>query len=419
MTNKLTTIDGIETELRELVCLDRKRFLSSISAPQLVQGTLLDLHHQTILRLVHERSEMPVNRSCDFVAEYASNSVFREELLQQNLRTLSAELNKAIQIRKEHSDVDIKVESPIQNDCRGGFTYRVGGEAEVKRRWENLSERANSLNPAGLSFFAPGAFAYFRSYELSSFGNHIRRLSSTYYASVGALMYYGFNAKRGRESYLLEPSIAMLTSTFLAHAHDQVFLLDGYDKNQGKLISRARDYCDQYGDSYADIYAYFSEAFAFHELGHRRSCDGYRALEAVLTEAGASTESLYDAEFPSDIDLRTWDRVRHGCGGVRDVLFLYGDFLANFAAIEIGLSEMAIALIEWFNWWLLRPASYGNRPRGVAAFIVYALERDKKFLFVHLGKLLRIAKNEPGQIVNACQEFEVAYFNRLKQIFDR
>jgi hypothetical protein len=396
-------------DLKDFITLDQKLFFDQLTPQLLNSGTLFDLHHQTILRLYQEEIESGSENN-QVVERYAVDGDFRSLVYTIVGNDVSKRWQKAM---PRLSAIESKLlHSPLPFKLGGGFSYATPAHALVS---ECFSVTASQLGKTkGVAFYAPGAFAYFPSAVDSGIADFIKTVEDCRTASVGARMYYGFNLEPGGDSFLLAPSIRTLADAVSVHAHIDASMFD-YSGLRSPMLASAHELLEAVDHNMERLTQVLTRVFAMHELGHRPFCEGNVYLKEAMLAAGVPTEAVYDPSFPSLDQLGTWDTVRLGLGTPEAVTFLIGDYLANLAALQMGLHEPERKFMELFNWWLLRKPVLTNRPRGVGPLLRFLQDRDVGRVQDQLTVLLKASLDAPKTLAEKFYQFEDSAWNWLAQ----
>lgn len=332
---------------------DRSGFLHWLTPEALSACMDLDLPHQTLLRLAYER--VPDSA---IVAAYHASPLFRVALLR---------------------------------------------ELQERTRWENAADARTTEH----SFSNVYGFAAF-SVAAEGRRDHLRigLIDDTSGFSTTALMFYGFNLQSQPETVFLQcPQITLLAATLFQMIRQGCAKEMAYRPLHDRLFDELRTPAVADLDA-ADVEHAVREFLELHEAGHTYRCGDAQPVLDVLRRRGLGPEVMPTLDFPTPYQLASWDRITAGNGSVEDVLFLYGDFLANMTLIASGVSAATLALLRAFNWWLARPPRRRSRPRGLGAFLVYS-SGDRLDEFQHdLGDIIDTALTRPDALAGRMKALE-------------
>lgn len=261
-------------------------------------------------------------------------------------------------------------------------------------------------NNAGFGFFNVSEIK-----EMHKVQCHI--CDSSRYASLGALMYYGFTHEKN--ACFIPSSIKVLAMVLQA----QLGRLDIWKGNitcaKDMIAEELSGYLSFYKGniSHSVLYKNVLDFLVLHEQGHYLSNENHRFwIEDALSFAGIDKSYLYQVRFPPKELLGAWGRIREGKGSVEDALFLLGDYIANMNILYC-ISRPQLYLMKLFHWWLVKKPGIKSRPRGFSAFLCHAINPRLNDASKELGKILLVAKNDPANLARTLVDFEEKYWNEL------
>jgi hypothetical protein len=340
-----TTTNGAGSEIRRriLAAMEHAAYLRPVRPSSLNAGRPLDFLHQTLLRLsvLHRAPSGPV---ADLVTGYCTDLERRGDILRHLIRLLPAP-------------------DPSWEDGR------VTKYASTPGRY--VDEFSSTLGPD-----APVAFANdhgFGHFDVPPGPLAPQVLPLSLEVSVGGLSFYGFSTPTRPEIWFLQAlPIEVLAATLTSVAgHGFAGAPDDWTLSgmMGEFADEVRDLGD--GPAAAEaLRQACTECFWSHEVGHRLDPTRAPQTTALLHRHLASLGDAREFHFPDAHRLASWHRV-HAAATPRasDVVFLYGDLVANVAAVEGGLSAAATRVLRAYNWRYVPPGGPPSRPRGNVAFL--------------------------------------------------
>jgi SAM-dependent methyltransferase len=337
---------------------DRCAYLNQLFPETLGQCMELDLPHQTILRLAYERFRDP-----ELVATYHSSPPFRGSLLQ--------ELRRA---------------AP---------------------RWEPPGRPVDDWFSNGYGF---GAFSVSHVKEAGTL--RLGSIDDTSLFSTTALMFYGFNLPdHPGMAFMQSPQIKILAATFFQMIQRGPAAGMVHGPWHDAIFKELRSPC-ALDAAPADVEHAVREFLELHELGHTYRCNGAEPVLDLLKRRGLQ-DALPSLDFPTPHQLASWRRIRAGEGSVADVLFLYGDFLANMTLAASGVGPLTLTLLRAFNGWLVRPPSEKSRPRGLYSFLYYTSSSRLEEFRRDLDSLFETALTEPQSLAGRMKSLEWDHWSAL------
>lgn len=349
-------------DLAQAVQRDRSAFLHGLTPQALSACMELDLPHQTLLRLAYERVPDP-----EIVAAYHASPGFRVALLQ---------------------------------------------ELKERTRWENAVE----TRPAEYSFSNGYGFAAFSvAAERQRDRLRIGLIDDTSRFSTTALMFYGFNLPSQSGAVFLQcPQIALLAATMFQMIRQGRARGMAHRPLHDRLFEELRTPAVADLDA-TDVEHGVREFLELHEAGHTYRCGDAQPVLDVLRRRGLGHDVIPALDFPTPYQLAAWDRITAGTGSVEDVLFLYGDFLANMTLVASGVCAATLALLRAFNWWLLNPP-HRSHPSGLGAFLVYSAGDRLDELQRNLGDIIDTALTRPDALAARMMALEERQWEALRSL---
>lgn len=385
-----------------LVAEDRLAYLESIQLADLRECMLLDLPHQSILRIAASKLNIDL---FELVSEYFHDSRFRESLLKEILddarRSTGSETDAL-------GCIKVRVQSGLGHTS---FATHVKLFDVLRRKLQN-NEYVSFANRFGFA-------AYHLQPGFSWNGGYFIELNDLSLSSIGAMMFYGFNVGKTSTLFLLTIPIRILAYTLYLYGKNG--LPEGIRHQPWHLeihreINRLVDACDHP----EFVYRHTRHMLMAHEIGHSYSyCDVSPILD-IVREAGGDVEELYKGDFPTDSDLNAWARLQAGTGTLRDVSFLFGDLFANLTAIMGGLDNHSLGVMRAFHWWLTRPPKTGQRPRGNVTFLVAScsdpLERSR--VLKQLKDIITALYINPTKAADQMSRMEILTWRKVERQFN-
>ena len=397
-TSYAMDIESSLARCRSLVLLERILYLNKVDADSILSVNLLDRHqHQTILRVCYE---MDGENFQDKLQSYFSSYQNRIEILEEIITVSKQELSE---LYPHYQDLV----SPEENLTKAREIISV----EFKKIVQNsfLNRELHFINRFG--------FAVFPEMEVDSkeYG-FIAKISNSKFASVGGLMYYGFNVHPYPLYCYQMPSISVLAATLYVYSQASLPILDnhnwwsfGAQKEMLQLPPASKQY-----DA---ILKLTSNVFEFHEQGHGLSINGDKTLLYFLKSLGIKDEDLYNTDFATENDLKSWQRIKNGTGSFKDICFLLGDFLSNIASLLAGIPPEEEQIMRAINWGISSPPDVKNRPRGKVSFLRYSLTKDFNNLFCTLEKIFYTVKNCPDKTAQVMQDMDFDSWQILQEYY--
>ena len=388
-------------KLQSIVSIDRLSFLEGLEEAALSTGNMLDLQHQTILRIMAEIDPESLPQVADkYVSDCSSRTKF--------LFMAKKHLGDVATIKK--SDVSYVDTSRTV----GGYSYSAAKQELVNDFYASLKDIEE---PDSVSFSTSLGFAFFPVNSVDYDEElDINFVTESRYASTGAMMYYGFNTHPGKGSYLQSKSIKVLSVTFASLLRNIDLFKTETDFAQKNFYRELKRYAACTPDWEHRIESDTTYFLAKHEAGHSPSHKGNAILFGVLAEYGIPADSFYQIEFPQPEDLKAWKRIRQGKGTPKDALFLLGDFLANMAIIKESAEHPSHALLRAFNWWLVKPPAPNTKPRGLNTFLAHSYEYDPNSYQNDLGLIFQTASADCQNLSGVLNDFEQRGWNGLTRI---
>lgn len=348
-------------EFARAVHRDRRTFLHGLTPEVLSACMELDLPHQTLLRFAYERAPDPA-----IVAAYHASPPFRVSLL------------RALQERAHWEDAPET--RPVEYTFSNGYGFAAFPGARERQR-DQL---------------------------------RVVLIDDTSRFSTGALEFYSFNLRTRPDTIFLQcPQIALLGATMfqmmrrgraggMAHhpVHDRLF-----EELRTPVLG------DLDATAVEDGVREFLE---LHEAGHTYRCGNAQPVLDILRRRGLGDDVIPILDFPTPHQVASWDRITAGSGSVEDVLFVYGDLVANMTLVGSGIGAATLALLRAFNWSVVRPPHQRSRPSGSGAFLVYS-SGDQIDEFQHdLGDIIDTALARPGVLAARMQALEERQWETLQ-----
>ncbi|HEX4963062.1 MAG TPA: class I SAM-dependent methyltransferase [Thermoanaerobaculia bacterium] len=340
---------------------DRSAYLNGLFPETLSRCMELDLPHQTILRLAYERLRDP-----ELVAAYHGSPAFRLALLQE-----------------------LRSSAPW---------------------WEPAGRTVDDWFSNGYGF---GAFSVSHVKDLGTM--RLGAIDDTSLFSIGALMFYGFNLPgRPGMAFMQSPQIEVLAATFFQMIQHGRAAGMSHGPWHEPIFRELRSECAA-GAAPAAVERAVREFLELHELGHTYRCNGAQPVLDLLKRRGLE-DALPSLDFPSPYQLASWRRIRAGEGTIADVLFLYGDFLANMTLAASGVSPLTLTLLRAFNWWLVRPPKERSRPRGLYSFLYYTASSRLEDFCRDLDGIFETALTQPASLAGRMKALEWDHWNALRLV---
>ncbi len=384
---------------RSLVLLERLLYLNKVDEKSIASENLLDRHqHQTILRLYYENNKKDFHSTLE---RYYSSYQERVKLLK---KVISLTNNEFIENYPYYKDL-ISMNDNI-SEAREKITKKFN---EIIRNY-SLSKELYFANKFGFAIFPELKI------EATSYGL-ISRIYNSRFTSVGGLMYYGFNIQKSPVYYYQMLSIAVLAATLHLYSNKPFPTIKnnewwniGAYKEVHALSHTLKDF--------DEIFRLTLKVLELHEQGHSLCVNGNKTLYDFLKSIGVRDEDFYKTDFPTDNDLKSWDRVKNGACAPRDVCFLLGDFLANISALLAGMQGPEILLMRAFNWGISSPPASNRRPRGKVSFLRYSLDKNFDDLFYKLEKIFTTARKCPAKTKQAMQDMDIDSWHILEKHYN-
>lgn len=354
----------MQDEFARAVHRDRSKFLHGLTPEVLGACMELDLPHQTLLRFAYERDPDPA-----IVAEYHASPPFRVSLLR--------ELQERAQ--RENGPEEARPAEHAFANVYGFAAFSVAGE----RRREHL---------------------------------RVALIDDTSRFSTGALEFYTFNLPSEPDTIFEQrPQVALLAATFFQMMHRGRADGMAHHPVHDHLFEELRTPALAGLDAMA-VEDAVRELLEGHEAGHTYRCGDAQPVLDLLHRRGLGAEVIPVLDFPSPHQLASWDRIAAGSGSVEDVLFVYGDLLANMTLVVSGVRAPTLALLRAFNWSIVRPPHQRSRPSGLSAFLVYS-SSDRLAEFQHdLGDILDTALARPAALAARMQALEERQWEALQTL---
>lgn len=388
--------DLVKQEARTLALADRLAFLQGIRQKNLYEGSLLDLHHQSILRILREEDP---EKSRDTVMTYVQHPEKRVEYLAQ---ALASTQKSNVQNAPAYEEIDSAL-------IRGGYSFTSQYAAEVAMNSDAYEEKIRELDPAAVTFVSPLGFGFFpgQAIKTLSYKNN-KIVDCSEYTSVGGMMYYAFNNGSGQASCIQKHSIDVLAYTLGSH----IFCSGPQDALSSEMQAYAAE-----SENWEKVILQDTTTFILaHEEGHDPEFEGNKLLFELMDQESIQADNFYRTDFPSRNDLQAWSRIKAGVGTPKDTLFLLGDFLANMAILENGMEKGPKKLLQAFNWWLVREPTERSRPRGLATFLAHSYDYDRQSHINDLSRIFETAACQPSKLAQELRLFERRGWERLQTI---
>jgi hypothetical protein len=283
--------------------------------------------------------------------------------------------------------------------------------AKVISNNDAVNEKAHFSNQFGFSLFLKVKDQKM-SYGLAS------KIYDSHLVSTGGLKYYGYsildNNNQHHYYYQILP-INVLAETLFLYSFvqfpkikdDEWWIACPYFE----MASLANEY-----KNYPAIFKLTHEILELHEQGHGLCVNGDKTLYQFFSANGVKDEEFFQPGFATSNDLKAWERMKNNCATSRDVLFLLGDFLADFAALLTNPSLATTTVIRAFNWNLSAlPWELNKRPRGRVSLLRYALDKDFDHCFDHLKKIIKSTRQSPDKTLSLIREMELANWQILEK----
>ncbi len=395
MEKKAETQENIQKRIRQLVVLDRISFLNSLDLAALDKGTILDLQHQTIFRIIAESNPSELPKILD---RYIQSPASRPEYYQIALANCLSDL-KGSSTQKRDAINPARI--------AGGFSYTSSVIDETLKPFVALSVQMRKRDPEAIAFSSPQGFCYFPSENIRHDPEtDIKTVHGSYYSSVGGMMYYGFNTTIAEPSYLQKHPVHVLAQTCTAMVRHAEHLMGQATFPQNLMLAELVAYSQETPNWSDRVESDIARFLIAHENGHDPSHPGNRTLFDIMDELNIPHTDFYNIDFPSNDDLKSWDRIRAGQGRPRDVLFLLGDFLANMAIIEDSIGHPSHRLLRAFNWWLVKKPTINARPRGLTTFLSQSYHYDPESHRDMLRAILLSATQYPDTLEKELRNLE-------------
>lgn len=402
-SRKNCDVPAVERTQRAAAC-DRLVYLRSLSKDCFEQSQPLDLPHQSVLRIYATTPALGGALAAHELAEaYWSNPARRREMWQEAVQHLRS----------------------VAGDARGldvpyGPTLKYCGTPAINA---TVFRTAIERDPAAadrVRFANEHGFARFGAVRdlIGPFGTPVKVLAGTEELSVGAMMFYGFRLGMNSPVYLQQTSVRLLGAT-MAWVREHG-MPPGLRQSwtTAAQIHELRSVELSTPDS-ADAVEIFTNActefLITHELGHQYVAGDFTAVRDFLHAHDIDPDSVSFVDFPTSNDLLAWRRVRDGAATPRDILFLYGDLVANLVAVGAGLSPVARSALNAFNLWLTVEHPPTGRPRGNVELLTAADRSDIDGFLGHLGHLLGALRTAPDEVAPRMREREAVTWKRVGQ----
>lgn len=342
---------------------DRSRFLLGLTPDVLGACMELDLPHQTLLRFAYEHAA-----DAAVVAAYHASPQFRVSLL-RNLQERA---------HNEEARASTSVEHVFANDY-GFAAFSLAGERRRDR---------------------------FR----------VALIDDTSRFSTGALEFFTFNLHGWPDTIFEQrPQVTLLAATLFQMIHRGRAEGVAYHPVHDRVFEELRT--PALGDLDATaIEDGVCEFLELHEAGHTYRCGDTQPVLDLLHRRGLGPEVMPILDFPTLHQLASWDRIAAGRGSVEDVLFLYGDLVANMTLIASGVCTATLALLRAFNWSIIRPPQPRSRPSGLSSFLVYSSGNRLDEFRRDLGNIIDTALAHPSALAARMQALELRQWDALQSV---
>lgn len=396
MLSSAMGVDLCLAKCRSLVLLERFIYLNKIDKTALISENLLDRHlHQIILRISYESDKENFQyRLQSYFLSYQKRIEILDEIIaitQEELYEVYPYYKNFLSIHEDLSSAREKITIEFKKIIEKSF----------------LSHELHFTNRYGFAVFPDIKF------ESKDYGL-IANILNSHFASIGALMYYGFNLSPYPLYCYQIPSVSVLAATLYVYGQESVPVGNHHDwwafgaqKEIWRLNSASKNH-----DA---ILKATQSVFELHEQGHDLSVNGDRTLYYFLKSIGVQDEDLYRTDFATEYDLKSWKRIQEGRGCFKDICFILGDFLANMAAIISGIAPEEVQIMRAINWGISSPPDLKKRPRGKLSFLRYSLNKDFDDLFSSLERIFDASRKSPDKTAQEIYDMDFKSWQILEE----
>lgn len=383
-------------------CVDAERleYLQSLNKINLKSFSLLSLPHQTILRVLLSTNISNDELIITTVKEYSQNFLTRVNCL-----------DVLIEKYKSNSSEDLSSKNNIN-------AQKMKYSGTSRMHCDSFGSIIQSIkNGRDIEFENEHGFAIFKSSEsmLAEGRLSLMKLPECRYASVGAMMFYGFNLNKYPGIFFLqEIPIKILANIFYCLSSNTPDVVSEY--GWGKMICHEMKSFNKVHQP-VDFQKACMNFLISHEIGHSYVYKGNREILDYLYHLGLTDQDIYQPDFPSSYDLNAWERIKQGIGTKRDVCFILGDMLANLVVVNAEIPPLEHALLRAFNWSLVSPPSPEKRPRGNILFLRYSLEKNLDALLAIIEKIFSSLQKNKNQTAELMLRAESDAWQEMCQIY--
>jgi hypothetical protein len=291
----------------------------------------------------------------EFVSEYYHNPNLRLAVLEQLQR----------EVGKTRPDSSARARRRIRVQVKAGLGHISLPESislfNVVRRSLPAHKFVSFANRFGFAVYPIAN-------DFSWQGARFMELANVDKASIGAMMFYGFNLALEETFYLLTIPIRILAYTF--YLYGKHGLPKGVcHKPWHDRIQKEVRWLIATNDRPEHVYQHTRRMLMAHEIGHTYAFCDVSPIPDIVHKVGGNVHELYRANFPDQRDLLAWNRLQDGTGSLRDLSFLLGDLFANITVLRGGIDDNTLSVMRAFHWWLVHPPCTGERPRGNVTFL--------------------------------------------------
>lgn len=381
-------------------CIDQERleYLFLINRKDIYSSNLLSLPHQTILRIFISINNFTDQNIGQLIRAYCYNPDYRQHCLDTLLKKIVFNIKHAGEL-KENTGEKMKY-SGTSSYHRLKFKTLCVNNSRKTIYFEN--QHGFGIFPVRNIITIEGRLS-------------LMTLEECRLASVGAMMFYGFNSKQYSNLFFLQK----IPIKILAYT---LYYMSCNKKNNVDIDWWEHMY---YHELASVVHSFKPEDFEkgcldfliAHELGHTYRYNNNQKILSFLYEIGLDKEDIYQPDFPSQYDLDAWHRIKSGLGTCRDVCFILGDLLANLVILAGGISPLVHSLLRSFNWSLIMPPSAERRPRGNILFLRYSLE-DSLDPILNILRKIFLSVKLGGKTAELMQQMEKTAWEELENIYE-
>jgi hypothetical protein len=345
--------------LCQYAAIDRLSYLLSLTEHSLSIGTLLDYHHQTVLRL---SAPEDFESQQEFVDRYANSVEERIRIWRNTVGHL-----------KQYLD----------SFHRPDAWQRYNADGELLA--DEFCSAVECLQISCNWFRHRKEFAYFPSFTSKEtiYGEEIHFQYSRA-ACVDAMNYYSLSSPLGVICFQ-DHSIGLLSLCQLTYAKGCTVPGSNFVGLQANIL-RECAIAGQDRNIWKMLECTMS-VFRGHEWGHSFDSEESKPIRDILRKYGWDYKGRQTLGFPTAHDYGAWDRIGSGKFTIDDIIFLLGDTLANINYLYTKPPKEAECILRTFNWHYLKLPSPRRRVRGLSCFLLHAIDPDPDSAVADLDRL--------------------------------